>query len=279
MKKSPGAVPYGSEPRNRPRPPEKCTLTVSIAFSLIIPAYNEAQRLPLFLPSVRTHLSDHYGGSYEVIVVDDGSTDDTPAVLRELAAHWPQFKPISHSHNQGKGAAVKTGMLAAIGEVLLFADADGATPIHEEKHLRLAIEAGADIAVGSRLIESADVRRRRDWSRAITGRLFAKFARLLVPVSVGDTQCGFKMFRSDVARRLFGRATETGYLFDLELLKLADLMGYWVAEVPIAWTEMPDGKLDMRQEWRNILTGLWRLHQRFRRMTTERGDGEEQPPS
>jgi dolichyl-phosphate beta-glucosyltransferase len=242
---------------------------VSIAFSLIIPAYNEAQRLPLFLPSVRTHLSDHYGGSYEVIVVDDGSSDDTPAVLRELADHWPQLKPIAHSHNQGKGAAVKTGMLAAMGEVLLFADADGATPIHEEKRLRLAIDAGADIAVGSRLIASAGVQRRRVWRRAVTGRLFARFARLLVPVSVGDTQCGFKMFRSDVARCLFGRAKETGYLFDLELLKLADLMGYWVAEVPITWTEMPDGKLDMRREWRNILTGLWRLHQRFQRVSRQ----------
>jgi glycosyltransferase involved in cell wall biosynthesis len=242
---------------------------VSIAFSLIIPALNESQRLPSFLPSVRGHLSDRYGGSYEVIVVDDGSTDDTADVLRELARDWPQLKPISHAHNQGKGAAVKTGMLAARGDVLLFADADGATPIREERRLRLAIDAGADVAVGSRRIASADVRRDRDWKRAIAGSIFTRFARMLVPVSVGDTQCGFKMFRFDAAQRLFGRSRETGYLFDLELLKLADEMGFWIAEVPISWTEMPDGKLNMRREWRNILTGLCRLRKRFKHASEE----------
>ncbi len=256
----------------QPSPLEKCPPIVSIAFSLIIPAYNESQRLPLFLPSVRTHLSDHYGGSYEVLAVDDGSTDDTLAVLRELALHWPQLNPIAHSQNQGKGAAVKTGMLAARGEVLLFSDADGATPIREEKRLRLAIDAGADVAVGSRLVASADVTRQRVWKRAVAGRLFARFARAMVPVSVGDTQCGFKMFRNDVAQCLFARSQETGYLFDLELLKLADRMGYWIAEVPINWTEIPDGKLNMRREWRNILSGLWRIRRRFKHMPDEAED-------
>jgi dolichyl-phosphate beta-glucosyltransferase len=236
---------------------------VSIAFSLIIPAFNEAQRLPQFLPSVRAHLSEHYGGSYEVIVVDDGSGDGTAALVTELAHHWPQAKLLAHPQNRGKGAAVKTGMLAARGDVALFADADGATPIEEEKRLRLAMNAGADIAVGSRLVRSADVTRRRVWNRALAGRLFARLARCLVPVPVQDTQCGFKMFRNDVAQQLFALTQESGYLFDLELLKLADRLGYWVAEVPVNWTEVPGGQLDLRQHWRRIVTDLWQLRRRI----------------
>jgi dolichyl-phosphate beta-glucosyltransferase len=236
---------------------------VSIAFSLIIPAFNEAQRLPRFLPSVRAHLSQHYGGSYEVIVVDDGSKDGTSGVVNDLADHWPQSKLLTHAQNRGKGSAVKTGMLAARGEVLLFADADGATPIEEEKRLRLAIDAGADLAVGSRLVNSADVLRRRVWHRALAGRVFARVARYLVPVPVRDTQCGFKMFRNDVAQRLFSLSQETGYLFDLELLKLATRMGYWIAEVPVNWTEVPGGKLDIRRHWRSIIVDLWRLRRRI----------------
>ena len=239
---------------------------MSISLSLIIPAYNEAQRLPPFLECVRRYLADHYPGSHEVIVVDDGSMDATAEIVRSLCERWPELRLLVHSENQGKGAAVRTGMLAAEGDVLLFADADGATPISEERRLRLAIDAGADIAVGSRLIAAEGVHRQRNWCRAVVGRLFSRFARWIVPVPVHDTQCGFKMFQREVARRLLLMSQEQGYVFDLELLALADRLEYWIAEVPICWTEIPGSKLSMTRDWKRILADLWHLRRRLAQM-------------
>jgi glycosyltransferase involved in cell wall biosynthesis len=147
--------------------------------SLILPAYNEALRLPPFLASVRAWLDGHYPGRYEVLVVDDGGHDGLLAVLEQQAAGWPQLRWLRHPQNLGKGAAVRTGILAAEGELLLFADADGATPIAEEARLAAAIRAGADVAVGSRLISDPGAERSRVMSRALGGRLFAGLARRL----------------------------------------------------------------------------------------------------
>jgi dolichyl-phosphate beta-glucosyltransferase len=232
---------------------------MSVALTLIIPAYNEAQRLPPFLVDVRAYLPKQFGGDYEVIVVDDGSTDGLPAVVEEIASDWPQLRAICHPENQGKGAAVRTGMLMARGELLLFADADGATPIAEEAKLRAAIEAGADVAVGSRLVSSADVTRDRTWFRSMVGRAFALAARVMLRVQVRDTQCGFKMFRRDAGRHLFSLVEENGYLFDLEMLMLAKRIGYRVAEVPVNWSEVAGGHLSVGQHWKMVIAGLWRL--------------------
>jgi dolichyl-phosphate beta-glucosyltransferase len=245
---------------------------VSIALSLIIPAYDEAERLPRFLQDARRYLVDRYPSGHEVIVVDDGSADDTADVVEVLSKQWPQLSCIVHARNQGKGAAVRTGMLAADGEVLLFADADGATPIAEERHLRSAIDAGAHVAVGSRTLSAEGVVRRRSLRRAATGRMFARFARWIVPVPVRDTQCGFKMFRRDVARRLFLMSQEQGYLFDLEVLALANRLGYWIAEVPISWTEIPGSKLHLRRVWKSVWSGLWRLRRRLESLGGEETD-------
>ena len=237
--------------------------TVVASMSLIIPAYNEAERLPPYLASVRQHLDKRYPGAYEVIVVDDGSRDDLSNVLAPLAADWPELALMRHATNRGKGAAVRTGILAARGELLLFADADGATPIAEEIQLSDAVEAGADLAVGSRRAAGGDVTRTRKWPRSMLGRLFACSARWWLDISVRDTQCGFKMFRRDAGRRLFALVRESGYLFDLELLVLADRLGYRVAEVPVSWFEMPGGHLSLMRESGKILLGLCRLRRRL----------------
>ncbi len=138
--------------------------------SVVVPAYNESQRLPPYLDRIRSYLTNSYGGHYELIVVDDGSQDSTPHLMQELSQSWPQLKLVRHTRNRGKGAAVRTGMLAACGDMLLLADADGATPIDQEKKLRRALEAGADIAVGSRLVPGAEVERRRFFHRRWLGR-------------------------------------------------------------------------------------------------------------
>ncbi|NLF68597.1 MAG: glycosyltransferase family 2 protein [Candidatus Anammoximicrobium sp.] len=238
---------------------------VSTVFSLIIPAYNEVDRLPPYLDSVRGHLMQAFPDSHEVLVVDDGSTDGTRQYVSRMAVQWPALRLVCHASNQGKGAAVRTGMLAAVGELRLFADADGATPIAEESRLRAAIEAGADVVIGSRRLQAPGVVRQRQWFRGVVGWSFARFIRCLLPISVHDTQCGFKMFRRPAAEQLFALSQENGYVFDLELLVLAQRLGYRVAEVGVNWIEMPGSKLHMSREWRKILAGVGRIRRQLRR--------------
>lgn len=245
-----------------PHVPGTNNATVSLTFSLIIPAYNEADRLPPYLDQVRAHLTSLFPDSHEVIVVDDGSTDGTREHVAGMSAGWPALQLVCHAKNQGKGAAVRTGMLAAHGQVRLFADADGATPIREETRLRAAIQDGADVAVASRRLHAPDVARQRARFRGLVGWSFTAFAHCLLPTGVRDTQCGFKMFRGEAAERLFAMSQENGYVFDLELLVLARQLGYRVAEVAVNWKEMPGSKLHMAREWRKILAGVWRIRRR-----------------
>lgn len=235
-----------------------------VSLSLILPAYNEAKRLPPYLASIRSYLARRYGDRCEVIVVDDGSTDGLIPLLEREAADWPQLRWLRHPENEGKGAAVRTGVLAARGEIVLFADADGATPIDEECRLAAAIQAGADLAIGSRLLEAEGARRSRNWLRGLAGRVFATLARRLLGLSVRDTQCGFKMFRADAARQLFSLAREPRYLFDLEILALASRLGLRCVEVPINWREVPGGHFRLGRELPRVLRDLWRLRRRLR---------------
>jgi dolichyl-phosphate beta-glucosyltransferase len=230
--------------------------------SLILPAYNEAHRLPPFLTTVRAYLDQHYPGCYEVIVVDDGSQDGLDRVLAQVAADWPALRPLRHERNQGKGAAVRTGVLASRGQRVLFADADGATPIDQEPRLAAALDRGAQVAVGSRLAEGDGLNRSRQWFRGLGGRAFAALARRLLGLSVRDPQCGFKMFVGDVARRLFVDVRETGYLFDLELLSRAARQGLTVAEIPVNWQEIPGGHLRLFRALPKIFVGLLLLRAR-----------------
>lgn len=234
-----------------------------MTLSIIIPAFNESLRLPPYLQSIRQYSAERFGTDYEVIVVDDGSSDDLPDKLNSLARDWPQLQTANHPENMGKGAAVRTGILAAAGDLILFADADGATPIEEEHRLRLAIEGGADVAVGSRLVDAEGVVRQRTPGRALIGRAFARLARGVLAVPVRDSQCGFKMFRQQAGKHLFRLSREHGYLFDLEILMMAQKFGYEIAEVPINWSDQPGSRLNMRREGRKILTGLWRVRRRL----------------
>lgn len=234
-----------------------------VALSLVLPAYNEAQRLPPYLSAIRAYADQRYAADYEVVVVDDGSHDGLIELLEPMAAGWPQLRWLRHAENRGKGAAVRSGMLAAAGQRLLFADADGATPIVEIEKLAAALDSGADVAIGSRLAVGADCT--RGWRRALVGRAFAALARRLLRLKIRDTQCGFKLFRREAGRRLFGLATEDGYLFDLELLALARQCGLTVVEVPICWRDAPGGHLRPLGDLPRIVGDLWRLTRRLRR--------------
>jgi dolichyl-phosphate beta-glucosyltransferase len=235
-----------------------------VVMSLVIPAYNEAKRLPPYLTSVRSYLDATFPGLYEVIVVDDGSRDDLPSILEQARQSWPELSVLGHPTNRGKGAAVRKGMLAANGHWLLFADADGATPIEEERELRRALEQGADIAVGSRMRMRTGSPADRVWLRELCSRLFSRVVRGFLGLSVRDSQCGFKMFRQETGRQLFGPCCEAGYLFDLEILARARDLGYRIAEIPVRWIDVAGSKVRLvRDGWRMVL-GLWRLRRRRR---------------
>ena len=236
----------------------------TIELSLVLPAYNEAARLPPYLATIRAHLSQRYGKAYEVIVVDDGSTDGLAEELERWGADWPQLRCLKHEQNQGKGAALRTGILAAQGQLLLFADADGATPIAEEWRLTTVVQSGADVAVGSRLLAATGLQRQRHWLRELAGRLFASIARRCLRLSVRDTQCGFKMFRHQVGKRLFASAREPGFFLDLEVLALARRFSYQTAEVPVNWHEVSGSHVSILRLLPRALTALWRIRRHVR---------------
>lgn len=245
---------------NRDGPPCLNTAT-TLTVSVVIPAYNEQKRLPPYLESIRHHFDSDLVGCYEVIVVDDGSTDGMADDLRRRAETFPQLRILAHSDNRGKGAAVRSGVLAARGRYVLFADADGATPIEEERRLRSRLQADADIAVGSRRVASTEVATNRNPFRGIVGKSFACLAKLLLGLSVRDTQCGFKMFRHEVAAKLFPQMREEGYYFDMEMLILADRYGYRVIEVPINWADQPGSRMSLARELANMIAAFRRLRQ------------------
>lgn len=236
-----------------------------IAFSLVIPAYNEACRLPRYLESVRRHLTAEFSGRYEVIVVDDGSQDELPVFLNQLRRGWPELSVVRHPTNRGKGAAIRSGMLVAQGALLLFTDADGATPIEEELALRTAIRGGAQIATGSRVSASGGTKRTvRGWLRGVIGQCFAGLTRSLLDLSVRDSQCGFKLFTREAGMALFLCSRECGFLIDVEILSLARQMNFRVAEVPVGWREMPGSKVRLVRDGWKMFWGLWGLHRRIR---------------
>ena len=218
------------------------TTLTELRWSVVIPAYNEAERLPRYLREVVGYF-DGRDESYEVLIVDDGSVDDTAGVVRGLSEAHPCVALVRFPENRGKGRAVRAGMLQARGDLRLMADADGATPISEVKRLEAAISAGADLVVGSRALRDPSVARQTRLHRRLAGHVFNLMARGLGAGDVVDTQCGFKLFRGPVADDLFGALRTDGFGFDVELLFLARQRGYRVVEVAVNWADQPGSKV------------------------------------
>lgn len=223
--------------------------------SVIIPAYNEAQRMLPYLESISKFLSAR-GRPFEVLVVDDGSTDETPDLVEKFRSDEPTVRLIRLSRNRGKGCAVRTGMQEAHGELRLIADADGAAPIQELERLEARLINGADLAIGSRFLASQDSRYRVNarWHRSVFGHWFNLLVQRLGISGITDTQCGFKLFRDAAARDLFSVSRVNGYGYDLEVLYLAQRRGYRIEEVPINWTDQPGSKVHVvRDGWRTLI--------------------------
>jgi dolichyl-phosphate beta-glucosyltransferase len=204
------------------------------SYSIVIPAYNESARIPATLQSVVDCIRQR-GWSAEVLVVNDGSTDSTANVVRAFAADNPEVHLLENPGNRGKGYSVRSGMLQAHGEIVLFTDADLSAPIEEAEGLFAAIANGADIAIGSRWLESGRQTHRQPFYRQFFGRCFNGVTRFVMGLKFADTQCGFKAFTRSAAQTVFQLQTIERWGFDPEILFIALKRGYRVQEVAVSW--------------------------------------------
>jgi len=214
-------------------------------YSIIIPAYNEAGRIGGTLQTTIEYLT-RVSPDTELIVVNDGSTDETPAIVREAFAAAEPIKTVlvEHYPNRGKGAAVRAGLFAASRPIALFSDADLSTPIDEAPKLVDPIRAGeVDIAFGSRALDRRLIGNRQPWRREQGGRVFNLIVRLATGLPFWDTQCGFKAFRLDTCRPVIEKAEIDGFGFDVELLYLANHAGLRLREVPVRWNHYEGSKV------------------------------------
>jgi dolichyl-phosphate beta-glucosyltransferase len=211
------------------------------ALSLVVPVYNEEAVLERSLPALCAFAAS-LGLSFEVLCVNDGSSDRSAALLSALAARDARIRVETHTINRGKGAAVRTGMLAARGERVLFLDADLSTPLEQAPVLLSALDTH-DVALGNRREQGATITRRQPWIRQTLGRGFTLLTRTLLAPGVTDFTCGFKAFRRDAAQRIFSRSTLNGWAFDAELVVIAQAQRLSIAQVPVRWKHEDDSKV------------------------------------
>jgi dolichyl-phosphate beta-glucosyltransferase len=228
------------------------------ALSVIIPAYNEQDRLPQHLGPMLAYLREHYP-SFELIVVDDGSTDQTAARVRAALGGEPRARLLAYQPNRGKGYAVRTGVGASRGTSLVFLDADHSTPI-EEVPRALACLAQADVVIGSRDLPGARIHVPQPPFRRLASEIF-KWTRIaLVGLRrLSDTQCGFKAYRGAAARDLFARSQVDRFMFDVEVLYLAERAGLRIVEMPVEWTDVSGSKVQFWHGLRDMVRDLWRI--------------------
>ena len=218
-----------------------------IDLSIVIPAYNEEKRITDTLVSYSNYLQEKEY-HYELLVVDDGSTDKTVRVVRALQLTVPHIRVISLPKNQGKGAAVRKGMLEATGSIRLFCDADGATPINElEKVIGPIQLKQAAISIGSRYLTDSDVQKKQPRYRVIWSRLVNKLVQRFLLPGIADPHCGFKAFSAASAEILFQQSTINEWSFDLEILGMARKMNFKIVEIPVKWIHDERSKGRIRQ--------------------------------
>jgi dolichyl-phosphate beta-glucosyltransferase len=232
--------------------------------SIIIPAYNESARIGPALEQVLACIHER-NWQAEVIVVNDGSRDDTAEIVRGFAAQDPIVRLVENPTNRGKGYSVRNGVLHGTGKIIMFTDADLSSPIEETERLLDSIKKGADIAIGSRWLDRGRQTKHQPWYRQLFGRCFNAVTRLVMGLPFADTQCGFKAFRRDAAHTIFQLQRIDRWGFDPELLFIALKRGYTVEEVPVTWGHDDRSRLSYLNDGIKMLQEL--MYVRWNAMT------------
>ena len=226
--------------------------------SIVIPAYNEEARLPRYLAEIQGYFAPR-PTSYEIVVVDDGSVDQTARVVQEIAALDSRVRLVRLPLNRGKGHAVRTGMLQACGRLQLFADADGATPISQLERLLPALERGADVAIASRALRETGCAVQAHLHRKIMGAVFNFLVAAIAVRGIRDTQCGFKLFSKEAAQAVFPLQRIDDFGFDVEILYLCGKRGLCVKEVPVTWSDIEGSKVGVVRDSLRMLGDLFKI--------------------
>jgi glycosyltransferase involved in cell wall biosynthesis len=239
----------------------------TLDLSIIVPVFNEDSRIEGTIRTIEEYAAERFG-THELIVVDDGSTDGTRLRLEGLARELTRLKVLSGERNRGKGHAVRRGVLASAGRLVLVTDADLATPIDDLKRLLTAVETGADVAIGSRGVPGSRIEVPQTRGRQWCGRLFNRLVQATLLPGIHDTQCGFKLFRGPVARQLAAAARVNGFAYDVEFLAVAARRSLQIAEVPVRWTHVAPSRvrplrhgvrmlLDLLAMWAGLITSSY----------------------
>jgi dolichyl-phosphate beta-glucosyltransferase len=236
--------------------------------SVVLPVYNEALVLAANLRTVLAFLDERcFGGDgagFEVVAVDDGSRDASAGILHAAAQQDARVRLESLPHNRGKGAAVRTGMLAARGRYVVFMDADLSTPLEELLPMLAALQDGHDVVLGNRRAAGSRIERRQPWLREFLGKGFTGLTRLLLVPGIDDFTCGFKGFTADASRRVFTRSRLDRWAFDAELVTIAAVQGLKVTQIPVRWRHEDDTKVRIVASVLRSLADLLRI--RWRRL-------------
>ena len=232
--------------------------------SIVIPAYNESEKIRRDIESAASFFANGRLAG-QVIVVDDGSTDGTGDIAEDTdIGHKIDLRVVRLGRNRGKGAAIRAGMEVADGEYVMFADSGTCIPFSDVlRGLDILNNYGCDIAHGSRVLKESIIEKQRNWYRRICSSLFrlVVFRWLSIPAELTDTQCGFKMYRGDVGRRLYAECVTDGYMFDVEIILRAVKYGYRIGEFAVEWSCDPDSRLDPARNATHILAELAKIKQ------------------
>jgi len=226
--------------------------------SVVVPMYNETKRIRATLPRLVDYFQ-RQDYTHEIIVVDDGSTDGTAALVTELFEGMPNARVIEEKPNRGKGHAVKVGMLAARGDVVLFCDADLATPISELEKFWPWFDADYDVVIGSRKMPGANIKRHQPIWRENLGKVFTWLTGLVATRGISDVTCGFKCFTNSAAQQLFSRSVIADWSFDAEVLFIAQQRKLEIKEVPVTWHDQPGTKVRILRDATRALLGLFKI--------------------
>jgi dolichyl-phosphate beta-glucosyltransferase len=226
--------------------------------SIVIPAYNESARIGPTLARIAEYCGAGFE-RFEIIVVNDGSSDDTAAVVSDAGRKIPALRYEAYEQNRGKGYAIRFGVAMSRGDLVLISDADLSTPVEEIEKLLVFHDAGYDIIIGSRAVEGSRIQVKQPFWRVFMGKVFNRIVRFLILEDFKDTQCGFKLFDGSSARALFSSASVDRFAYDVEILYLAREAGYRIKEVPIRWLNSPDSKVSPLKDSLQMLKDIIRV--------------------